>query len=226
MRRLTRALRNQRGYTIVELVVAMTIFSVVVIVAVGGFVAVQRTSQKTAAQRKVQQDSRTNLEQLARQVRAGQINYGFYAKSVNTNDIRCNLAGRRMLAMYVADATSSAPKQVFYFYDAGTKRLYSLTSADLTTNPDCANVVGSADKVDQLAEDVSLSDLQFFVLPTRNPLDPAQSDIVKNTHPRVTVLWTAQTGANSSSGNASYNQDRLQMTISTRSYPINQTVGQ
>ena len=226
MRRLSQSLRNQRGYTIVELITAMTIFSVVVVVAVGGFVAVQRTSQKTAAQRKVQQDTRTNLEQLARQIRAGRIDYGFYAKAVNTNDIRCNLTGRRMLAMFVSDATSSVPKRVFYFYDAGAKRLYSLTSADLTDNPDCANVVGSADKVDQLAEDVTLNDLQFFVLPTRNPLDPTQSDIIKNTHPRVTVLWTAQTGTNTASGNANFNQDRLQMTVSTRSYPINQTVGQ
>lgn len=226
MNRLRRVLHDQRGYTVIELVTAMTIFAVVVVVAVGGFVAVQRTSQKTAAERKVQQDSRTNLEQLARQIRAGRIDYGFYAKSTNTGDIRCNLAGRRMLAMFVSDTTSSTPKRVFYFYDVGAKRLYSLTSADLADNPDCGAVVSNSAKVDQLAEDVTLSDLQFFVLPTADPLTTTQADIVRNTHPRVTVLWNAQTGSNTASGNPNFGQDRLQMTISTRSYPISQTVGQ
>lgn len=244
-RRLHQAVRGQRGYTIVELIVAMSIFAVVMVIAVGAFVTVQGTSNKTTAQRKVQQDSRYNLELLARQIRAGRIDYGFYAR--NASDARCNVTNRQMLALFVAETAANGSSdpvvtRVFYFTadDPTTSvttdtTLYSLADANVSSTPTCDEVINNPARVKQIGSDpndpnrVVLTNLQFFILPTRDPLNTAEtSAVIQNTHPRVTVLWTAQSGnpTGNSTDRSKFNQDRLEMTISTRSYPLNQTVGQ
>jgi prepilin-type N-terminal cleavage/methylation domain-containing protein len=230
---------SQRGYTIVELIVAMSIFAIVIVVAIGAFVTVQNTSNKTAAQRKVQQDSRYNLEQLARQIRAGRIDYGFYQR--NSADARCNIAGRRMLAMFVTDADttgSSEPvvSRAFYFTDTDPTTadttdttLYSLTQTDVSVTPTCNDIISNAARIKQVADGITLTSLQFFVLPTRDPLNAAESSgVIRNTHPRVTILWSARSGTpgNGVTEQSKFNEDKLEVTVSTRSYPINQVVGQ
>lgn len=216
---------GQRGFTVVELVVAMTVFAVVITVAVGAFVSVQRTAQKTSAQRKVQQDTRYNLEQLTRQIRSGRIDYGFYLK--NQNDPQCNVAGRQMLAMFVTDATSPVPKRTFYWYQATERTLYSLVRSDVTTIPNCGEVTGDSARTRQIGDGIALTDLQFFILPTADPADTAQAANIRNVHPRVTILWGAQTGAKTSvTTQPGFDEVRLQTTVSTRAYPIEQTVGQ
>lgn len=218
--------RSQRGFTIVELVVAMTVFAVVITVAVGAFVNVQRTAQKTSAQRKVQQDTRYNLEQLTRQIRSARIDYGFYLN--NQSNAQCNISGRQMLAMFVTDASSPAPKRTFYWYQATERTLYSLVRSDVSTIPTCSEVVNDTARTRQIGDGIALTDLQFFVLPTADPLDTAQTDLtIRNTHPRVTILWGAQTGTNTSiTTQPGFDEVRLQTTVSTRAYPIEQTVGQ
>jgi prepilin-type N-terminal cleavage/methylation domain-containing protein len=239
MNRFRQPASDQQGYTIVELVVAMTIFAIVIVVAIGAFVAVQRTSNKTTAQRKVQQDSRYNLEQLARQIRAARIDYGFYQR--NSADARCNVAGRRMLAMFVTDAASTGSSEpvvsrAFYFTDSDASTadttdvtLYSLTQADVSVTPTCDDVINNVAKTKQIAEGVTLTNIQFFIIPNRDPQNTAESSaVVRNTHPRVTVLWTTRTGntGNGVTEQSRFNEDRLEMTVSTRAYPVSQTVGQ
>lgn len=52
--------------TIVELLVAMTIFVIVITLAIGGFVAISRLSSQAYTMTNVQQNGRTLIEQLTR----------------------------------------------------------------------------------------------------------------------------------------------------------------
>ncbi|MDP9212248.1 MAG: prepilin-type N-terminal cleavage/methylation domain-containing protein, partial [bacterium] len=90
-RRIRATLRDQRGYTLIELVVSSTIFILLAVVVVGVLVSVSQSSSKTAAQRKVQQDVRVNIEEVARTVRTSKIDYAFYRE--NAGDARCRLPG-------------------------------------------------------------------------------------------------------------------------------------
>jgi prepilin-type N-terminal cleavage/methylation domain-containing protein len=183
---------NQRGYTFIELVVAMAVF-------------------------------------------ATGIDYGFYA--ANASNPNCSIAGRKMLALFVSDASSSDPKRVFYFYSDDTttaaadgNTLFSVTNTNLSVVPTCAEVTGSPSKAKQVADNVFLTDLQFFVLPVRDPTNTSETDpVIRNTHPRVTIIWRASSSLTppaNSAQQSQYDETRLETTVSTRSYPINAPVGQ
>src|SRR5437660_474391 len=70
---------SQGGYTLIELVVAMMIFAVVLVTAIGSYVSVTQSSTKAGAQRNVQQDARFNVEEIARTVRSAAVDYAFYS---------------------------------------------------------------------------------------------------------------------------------------------------
>lgn len=57
---------NQRGFTLVELIVAMAIFLVVVTLAVGAFVTVSRMKSLTSTAKEVQQKTRIATEMITR----------------------------------------------------------------------------------------------------------------------------------------------------------------
>ncbi len=62
---------NFRGFTIVELLVAMGIFLIVVEIAVGGFVNALRAQKQVAALIAAEGNADLALEQMAREIRTG-----------------------------------------------------------------------------------------------------------------------------------------------------------
>lgn len=209
----------------------MAIFAVVLVIAIGAFVSVQRQATKTAAERRVQQDVRYNLETLARQARSASIDYAFYASAAS--DARCSLAGRNMLALLVTEAgEENAPvtKRVYYYGRSNPNWLVSKTYPDTATVPTCADVLSAANQVNQTANNVTIDLIRFYVAPTADPAtDPAAQNIqsgIRNTHPRVTVLLTARTGAvGNTNQTAGFDSVTIQTTLSTRAYPLTSVYG-
>jgi len=62
-------INNTRGITLLELIVAMTIFLVVITLAVGGFVSLIRLQSQTQTMTDVQQNGRIAIEQITRLAR-------------------------------------------------------------------------------------------------------------------------------------------------------------
>lgn len=60
---------NQKGMTIIELIVAMTIFVIVITLAVGGFISLIRLQSQTETMTDVQQNGRIAIEQITRLAR-------------------------------------------------------------------------------------------------------------------------------------------------------------
>jgi prepilin-type N-terminal cleavage/methylation domain-containing protein len=62
---------NKKGFTLVEVLVAMGIFAIVVAIATGGFVSSLRTQRQVASLISAQSNASLVLEQIAREVRTG-----------------------------------------------------------------------------------------------------------------------------------------------------------
>lgn len=239
-----RMILDQRGYTLIELIAAMTIFLIVLITSTAAFVSVSTSANKATAQRHVQQDARYNLEGVVRQVRAASIDYGFYA--ANANAPGCRLADRTLLPLLTteADPATGAPitKRLIYFYNNGydaqntsTQTGYLVQYADANTNntPSCATVLSGslpagATRTTLTQGNVNVTKASFIVTPTEDPTNPNSQLVARNVHPRVTMLLTVQT---ISSGQGVTAQSKLsaltvETTVSSRAIPLSIPLGQ
>lgn len=228
-KRARMAVANQRGYTVVELVVAMSIFAIVLVTAVGSFVSVSRSSSKSATQRGVQQDIRFNLEEMARQTRSSSIDYNFY----KTPDARCQVATGRVLALLYTEAgTDNAPQssRVVFYYDAapGREGIYKYTASDAIQTPTCDAVLTNGSNTKLTADSVRINDARFYITPDISPQDPALvvSDPRRGIHPRVKIVATVETaGAVANTDPTRESRVTLQTTVSSRAYPLTKVFG-
>ena len=62
---------HRRGFTLIELVVAIAVFAVIVSVAVGGFVGALRSQRQVSALISVNNNVSLALEEMAREIRTG-----------------------------------------------------------------------------------------------------------------------------------------------------------
>jgi Tfp pilus assembly protein PilW len=67
--------KKQKGFTIIEAVVATGVFAVVVSSSLGVYLATVRLDSKSRAERTVQQNARFIMDFIAKEVRNGSINY-------------------------------------------------------------------------------------------------------------------------------------------------------
>jgi prepilin-type N-terminal cleavage/methylation domain-containing protein len=77
---------SQSGYLLIELLVAMTVFSIIVIIAVGSFVNVLRTQRQVAALSAAESNLGIVMEEMAREMRTG---YLFCTNTNGTLDSTC-----------------------------------------------------------------------------------------------------------------------------------------
>lgn len=241
--------QGQGGYTLIELIVAASIFILISVIAVGVLVSILRSSSKTAAQRSVQQDARVNIEEIARTVRASSVDYAFYDKAAAENEPNCRITsdatGTRTLALLKTEAVPGDDpirKRVIFFYVTGDgdditdNALYRYEATEETPTPSCEDVFGNEDRVRLTADNVATTDARFFVSPLSNPYGTrcsgsppsAGCQRPRNTHPRVTLTVTVRTFKQAIDFNqqADFSQTTLQTTVGTRAYPITGLVGQ
>ncbi len=236
-----RIVSSQRGYTLIELMVAMGIFAIVLVTAVGSYVSVSQSSTKSSSQRKVQQDARFNVEEMARQTRSAGIDYGFYALAAQQNSAcQVNSTNRPTLALLYTEADSNnlpVTKRVVYYFDSTSKAVYRYENINTITNPDCTALNTATDQR-VTANNVNVVDAKFLVSPDQDPNSTTSNLAARYTHPRATISLSVQTN---SAGSTNANQCQLvgtsveqinryscvtlQTTVSTRSYPVSQVTG-
>ncbi len=182
--------RNARGFTLMETLVALTLFSVVVTIGTDLFFTFQRVSKRTEALENLVSNARFITERFASEVRAGTIDYTRYTTPISG----------RQTALYLSDTTGSA---VDFVYDEDTDVLL------LTIPTGSESLVSSG---------VRLRDVAFYITPGDDPFrfDIVPGDFAADIQPRVTIFLSFDNDL--AVDNANYTRYDVQTTISSRTY--------
>lgn len=187
-------MNTQKGFTLVEVLVAIGLFSIIVAIAAGGFITALRTQRQVAALIEAQSNASLAIEQLAREARTG---YLFCHDAGGTGDGNCDATG-----------PANTYSNLDFYTAEGEHVCYSLVGGELqrSSGGGCASGTGQS----VTGENVSVKYLQFIVIGN-------QED--DHWNPRITILM----GIAPSSSDPTLESDvlNLQTTVSARTIDCN-----
>lgn len=122
-----RRTNNRRGFTLVEMIVAVGLFAVVMLVSISALLALVNANRKAQALQSVMNNLNVAVDGMVRSIREGHAYYcnGFPADDNATND--CASSGQQLLSFVpFSTGITDPPRWIYWFaYDAnGVGRLY------------------------------------------------------------------------------------------------------
>lgn len=190
---------KRHGFTLMEMLVALGLFSAVVVIATDLFFTFQKISRKTESLQRLTADARFITEAIARYVRENKIDYAAYRTPPNGAQDTLRLMSRTQVSITVhaenncqEDAQPSFRCVLVTQGESGSERFSG--------------------------SQVWIRSLQFYIVPQENPLDFAMEigQYRTDAQPRVTVFLSV---ANSGDENAeNYTKYDVQTTINSRIY--------
>ena len=189
-------LRRTLGFTLVELLVAVALFSILMSIAAGGFVRALRSEREVSAMMAAESNVNLALEQMAREMRTG---YLFChdpgAASPNADCASCSVV--------VSGQTQTWTCPNIEFYDANGEQVeYSLDENNVLERSDSAENNGVAEPL--TSDNVSVTDLSFTIFGN-----------IEGDHwnPRITIAIGAQPNDNT----VTWSTANLETTVEARS---------
>jgi prepilin-type N-terminal cleavage/methylation domain-containing protein len=173
-------IKHRRAFTLVELLVVMSIFSVVLVSTSDIYVQTMRYGKQIVSRAKLQADSRNALEAIARAVRVSNINYA----SLNYNG-----GSGTLPPMPVGELDLINPR-------TGDKVNIRLDSTDTNCYSDgksspCINVStdGGSTWAPLSPKGVKIDSLKFYISPNKDPFsfDQAAGTYASSNQPVVTI---------------------------------------
>jgi prepilin-type N-terminal cleavage/methylation domain-containing protein len=158
----------KRGFTLIEVLVSVAIFSTVMTIALGALLAMSEADRRAEATKSVIDNLNFALDSMSRAIRTGQ-NYHCSSQGTLTSPLDC-VSGSSYLAFLSNDGLT----RVAYCLAGGVVRR-QLSQGSLDTS--CA----SSNFLPITAAEVSISNLTFYVVGSV----PGSPD---NTQPKVTIL--------------------------------------
>jgi len=151
--------KSRAGFTVVELLVAMSIFTIGIVIAVGSFVRALRTQRSLTHLMSVNSNASLVLEQMAREIRTG------YDFTVDVGSGSCALGGEEM------GFTNSKGNAVVY------KKSGESVERQECRGSDCSASVSSP----LTASDVAVRKICFIKIQPDPSVDPWRLTIVLET---------------------------------------------
>ncbi len=167
----TQTLRSSvRGFTLIEMLIAISVFAIVLLIIVNVYVVVNNSQRKVVTLQKIQDDTRFLYEAMAQEIRLGSIDFNFYATVASGINLEPTLGGTDN---YVLAIVTQSQEHVFF-------RRSSLVANDNDgagdtvqyCAVDAANSCGLDDDSlwqDITPEGVSVLDLRFLITPSADP---------------------------------------------------------
>lgn len=184
--------KNNGGFTVMEIVVALGIFGIAATVALGIYVQANKAQKKVSNSQKVSTEIRFVMEVISKEIRLGTVDYSFYPKQSPTS-VQSILALR--------DSTGLA--KCFKRIDVGNR---GVVQAYIGVNTSDSCQPASGNWVDISSSNISVQTLNFFIFP--NIATTTQQNL-------VTISMGVK---NLISDPALQSVSRFQTSISTRSY--------
>lgn len=170
-----------RGFTLMELLVVLGLFSTVVVTASDIFLLANRSQRKLFGLERTQADARFTMEAITREVRTGLIDYGYYAG--------------RGSPLVVPDAElalidGANTKVRFQLSDSGN----DAACADAASKPCLLVSVGGGAPSAVTPKGVMVRNVKFYVAPLADPnvLDPNTGAYASDIQPHVTIVLILQ----------------------------------
>lgn len=159
--------KQQKGFTLIEMIIVLSIFVLIVLIVVNVFVIINNTQRKTVAMQKVQDDVRFLFEAMAQEIRLGTINYEHY------DSMEYDLHQDDTENEFVLALVNQAGEHIFFrrspesgVHGAGDKVQY----CSETTAGVCDEDTGTGWQ-DVTPESVEVTDLHFVITPSADPTE-------------------------------------------------------
>src|SRR3990167_3218613 len=139
----------RRGFTLIEILVVLAIFSTTMVVAADLFLRINDTSRRVEFGNRIQVQLRETLEQIASEVRTGQIDYAVYGGSIPAGPL-------------------TSLKTVS---DDGAKVEFVYGASDLcpTLSPKCLRIVKNGAEANLTPNNINVTNVAFYLTPSENP---------------------------------------------------------
>ena len=140
------------GFLLIELLVAMALFSTIVVIAVGSFINVLQTQRQVAALSAAESNLGIVMEEMAREMRTGSL---FCIKSNGTTDSNCS---SESLSCNLSLTEETCPNVTFTHSD-GNRIKYSLNSESGFLE----KTIGTGNPQNITGGDVKIKYLSFYL---------------------------------------------------------------
>jgi prepilin-type N-terminal cleavage/methylation domain-containing protein len=196
--------RPRRGFTLVEALVTMAIFSVMMIAFSDIYTQNMRYARQIILRAKLQADARNSLEALARAVRVSNIDYSYYAGT---------LPVQPMTTLALVNPRTGDKSRIWL--DATPSECYS-------DGNNCINVTtdNGVTWAPLSPKGVSIDNLKFYATPSKDPFNFNQStgQYDSNAQPVVTIVAIFHGQGLSASDTSDQWVYALQTTVTPRLY--------
>ncbi len=157
-------LKSNFGFTLVETLVALSVFAIASVIISGIFINASNLQQHTASFQRLQNEARYMMEKMAREIRAREIDYSQIA--LDANNMTAQLVFKKDEANKVVGLNRLGADLLYIEIDGGT------VSAPLNAN------------------DVEVVSVWFRIYPGKDPflINSATNSYYNNIQPRVTIL--------------------------------------
>lgn len=194
-------LAAQKGFSLMELLVVLGIFSTVVASATDIFLMAARSQRKVFSLERTQADARFTMEAMAREVRTGSINYAYYEDGLPASGSVDELA-----------LVDSSGKGIRFH-----KSTEVADCADAASSPCLMVTIEGGGTAPITPKGVKVYNVAFYISPNSDPgyFDMATASYPVNTQPRVTIVLVMESAAQDPRERSIV---QLQTTVANRGY--------
>ncbi len=183
-----RTQKNIHGFTLIEMMVALSLFTIVVTIAVGAFLSLIGSSKGIQSEQSVMTTLTFVLDSMTREIRTGANYYCGTKNYLESNNLstttRNNCTNGNQGISFVESGISitknNTSRRIAYFYDSSTESILRRVGTSVT-----------AESI--VSQGIKVTNAQFFVTGTER-LGDSDTEMVQ---PTVTIVLEAQdeTGA-------------------------------
>lgn len=205
--------QGRAGFTFMEMIIVVTIFSILIMATSDIFMRAQRTQRKTAALQRLQDDVRFLMQKVALELQAGSIDY---ADAVYTNAQNCDATVPS--AIKPVDGNDVLALRRF---DGSHLYIKKETAADVCVDEESSPCLAMSDDnatwSSASSKGVKIESLVFYISPDKDPFsfcDQAAA-YLRDIQPRATIFLKASATVKGSKDPAKLS---VQTTLSSREY--------
>lgn len=160
---------KQEGYTFIELLLVITIFSVILTVLASTFVLFSNMHSRQVVTQHLINDARYMMEKMVRHVRSSQIDYEYYAEQDLTKP-------QKSLALFQKDTTTR------FYLSLNCKQNVS----------QCLEIETDAQSGTLSSDDIVVKDVNFYIVPKASPYEINNGFYKENIQPHVVMSMVLQ----------------------------------